>query len=149
MMCGECKPNHYIDTQRCVACNAKETKATGNINTSFKIGVNLVLFLSPFWLLIQLRGLFLGIGGVVAIIGGVGELPNNWLTSLLKLTLSSFSFLNLDIAATRPGCGTTVAPFDSFKTPFLVKLEFSARWQPLSLFFGPTCTCYLSTQFHR
>ena len=68
-----------------------------------------MLFFSPFWLLIQMRGIFFGIGGVVAIIGGMGKLPESRLVRVLKLILQSFSFMNLDIAATRPGCGTNAA----------------------------------------
>ena len=75
------------------------------------MGVNIVLFMSPFWLLMQTRSIFFAVGGIVAIIGGVGEMPENWLTSFLKMVLGSLSFLNLDISATRPGCGGTPSTF--------------------------------------
>ena len=155
-----------VDIGRCVPCDAGETKATQNVNFGFKIGVNFILFASPFWLLmqvsnlsdlsrmhlkmsnLQLRGIFLGVGGIVAIVGGVGttrissrmsthgsahmftwmfgtyvytnvdgqvhttgKLPESWLTSLLKMVLGSLKFLNIDVDATRPGCGGTAATF--------------------------------------
>ena len=42
-MCSACKPNHHVDDQACVPCNAAETRATANINTVFKVSVTLVL----------------------------------------------------------------------------------------------------------
>ena len=85
-----------------MSCNVAETTATGNINTAFKVGVNILLFLAPFWFLMQSRGIFIGVGGVIAIIGGVGLLPKSWLTVFLKRMLDSCAFLNIDIAATKP-----------------------------------------------
>ena len=39
-----------------------------------------------------------------------GELPDFLgLSSLLKIILASFGFLNIDVSATRPGCGGTKA----------------------------------------
>ena len=94
-------------------CDAGETKTTKSVNLGFKIGVNLVLFTAPFWMLIQFRGMFLGVGGIVAIVGGVGKLPESWLSSLLTMILGLFQFLNVDVGATRPGCGGTPSTFVS------------------------------------
>ena len=69
-LCSQCKPEHYIDTGKCVRCNPAETKITVRANTAFKLATNSILFITPFWLLIQLRGMFLGVGGIVAIVGG-------------------------------------------------------------------------------
>ena len=84
---------------------------TGEVNNNFRVAVNVVIVTAPFWLLMQLRGVFGGVGGVVAIVGGVGDLPVNALTTTMRLIWSSFAFLNLDIAATRPGCGGTASTF--------------------------------------
>ena len=111
VMCAECLPEHYIDTGRCIPCDAAQTKATGNINKGFKIVINLVLFLAPFWLLMQLRSIWYGIGGIIAIIGGVGKMPENPMATFAKMVISSLGFMNMDVQATRPGCGGTASTF--------------------------------------
>ena len=111
MFCSECKPEHYVEDNRCIPCNAGETETTASVNFGLKVVVWIVLFASPFWLLMQLRGIFLGVGGVVAIVGGVGELPKSWFVDIVKMIMGFLKFLNVDVDATRPGCGGTPSTF--------------------------------------
>ena len=75
---------------------------------------------------VQVRGLFLGIGGVIQIIGGFGKLPDNQLTSTMKTLWSCFKFINIDKTGARPGCDGTSS------------LYISVYWSSLELMLGYT-----------
>ena len=52
-LCANCRRDHYLDAGLCLACDADATAVTASVNTNFRVGVNLILFFAPFWLMMQ------------------------------------------------------------------------------------------------
>ena len=105
-LCAACKPNHFRSGGFCISCRRSSVEDMTQVSFMFAVMANLLLFISPTFVLYWSMKTFIILGQLFALTGSLGESAAPiWLQDVL----TAFQVFNLDVRFTMPGCEGTDA----------------------------------------